>query len=477
MDIAELKKHSGLMAKNKTLILERWLSFDNVRVVLENYIDPEKFSQEYATFILDYYFDVINDKKEIGNCPIMNEFLEIYSKGNGHIPVHELYIICTNMRLALIDFTFEANIASKNLFDQINYIVDNNIIGVMKRYKHIIDAKTQQIAEQTLMIKQYNDAVDRFTIISKTDQAGKITYVNSNFCEISGYTKEELIGTSHRVIRHNDSSAETFKELWSTIQSKNTWNGVLKNSAKDGSTYYVNTMVFPILNTDNEILEYMSIRHDLTELFELHHEIETTQEEIIYKMGEIGETRSEETGYHVKRVAEYSRVLAKHIGMDENEIRTLVFASPMHDIGKVGIPDSILKKSGELTEAEFEIMKTHADVGHKILCTSDRPILKAAAIIAQEHHEKYNGNGYPKGLKEDEIHIYGRITAVADVFDALGSDRVYKKAWPLEKVLDYFKEQKGEQFDPRLVNILLDNLDEFIEIKNSFSDTFIKDPS
>lgn len=474
MDISELKKYSELMSKNKALILKKWLSFETVINTLKNYIDTKKFGDDYARHILDYYFDVIDDKKEIGNCPIMNHFLETYSGADKHIPVHELYTICTNMRLALIDFTFEHNIASKSLFDQINYIVDSNIIGVMQRYKHIIDAKTQQINEQTLMIKQYNDAIDRFTIISKTDTKGKITFANDNFCEISGYTKEELMGQAHSIVRHEDSSAETFKELWLKIQSKKTWDGILKNYSKDGRTYYVNTIIFPILNTDNEIVEYMSIRHDLTELFELHLEIETTQEEIIYKMGEIGETRSEETGYHVKRVAEYSRLLAEHLGLDKKEIRTLVSASPMHDIGKVGIPDSILKKAGKLTEDEWRIMQTHAAVGHKILCTSERPILKAAATISLHHHEKFNGEGYPNGLKADEIHIYGRITAVADVFDALGSDRVYKEAWPLERVLEYFKKQRGQQFDPVLVDILLNNIDDFLKIKNSFVDVFLE---
>jgi len=160
---------------------------------------------------------------------------------------------------------------------------------------------------------------------------------------------------------------------------------------------------------------------------ELTQEIEDTQKEIIYTMGAIGESRSKETGNHVKRVAEYSYLLAKLYGLSEDEAKLLKEASPMHDIGKVAISDSILKKPGKLTDEEFAIMKTHSQLGYEMLKHSKRPILKAASIIAHQHHEEYNGKGYPQGLKGDEIHIYGAITAVADVFDALGSDRVYKK--------------------------------------------------
>ena len=125
----------------------------------------------------------------------------------------------------------------------------------------------------------------------------------------------------------------------------------------------------------------------------------------------------------------------------------------MHDIGKVGIPDSILKKPAKLNDEEKTIMHTHAELGYKMLNSSERTLLKSAAIVAYEHHEKWNGSGYPRGLKGDEIHIYGRITAIADVFDALGSERVYKKAWDDEKIFRLFKEESGKQFDPHLVDI------------------------
>ncbi len=199
-------------------------------------------------------------------------------------------------------------------------------------------------------------------------------------------------------------------------------------------------------------------------------EIEATQKEIIFTMGAIGETRSKETGNHVKRVAEYSRLLASLYGLSEDECELIKMASPMHDIGKVGIPDNILNKPAKFEAHEWETMKKHAEMGFDMLQYSQRPILKAAAIIANEHHEKIDGTGYPKGLKGEEIHIYGRITAVADVFDALGSSRVYKKAWNLDKILELFKEESGTHFDANLVELFLNNLDQFLEIRDQFKD-------
>lgn len=202
----------------------------------------------------------------------------------------------------------------------------------------------------------------------------------------------------------------------------------------------------------------------------LNLEIEEMQKEILYTLGEIIEARSEETGFHVKRVAKYCELLGKEYGLSKREIMLLTNAAPIHDIGKVAIPDNILLKPGKLTKEEFNIIKAHTTIGYNLLKTSNREILKAAAIVAHEHHERYDGTGYPRGLKGEEIHIYGRITAVADVFDALGSPRIYKKAWVINDILKYFKEEQGKHFDPQLVDILFDNLDKFLEIKEKYFD-------
>ena len=221
-----------------------------------------------------------------------------------------------------------------------------------------------------------------------------------------------------------------------------------------------------------------NINHDLEkevmerigEIYALNKEIEDTQKEVVFTMGAIGERRSKETGNHVKRVAEYSKIFAIHYGLSKVEVEMLKQASPMHDIGKVAIADDILNKPDRLTPKEFEVMKEHSILGYEMLKGSSRPLLKLAATVAYQHHEKYDGTGYPQCLKGEDIDINGRITAIADVFDALGSSRVYKKSWSDEAIFKFFKEERGKHFDPKLVDIFFDNLDEFLHIRDSFQD-------
>jgi PAS domain S-box-containing protein len=320
--------------------------------------------------------------------------------------------------------------------------------------------------------KEYEKAIDSSNILSRANKGGKITYVNDEFLKLSGFGRNEVLGKTHSIISSPDVPREFYKELWDTIKQGNIWNGIIKNRRKDTTPFWAATSIVPIKDEENEIVEFMAIRHDLTKLFELHHEIEATQKEIVYKMGEIGESRSKETGNHVKRVAEYSRLLANLYGLSYEESEILFTASPMHDIGKVGIPDNVLKKPAKLNEEEWVIMKSHTTSGYEILKNSNRTILKAAAIVAYEHHEKWDGSGYPRGLKEDEIHIYGRITAIADVFDALGSHRCYKAAWDDEKIFALFHEERGKHFDPKLVDLFFENLEKFLYIRDTLKDEY-----
>jgi response regulator RpfG family c-di-GMP phosphodiesterase len=202
----------------------------------------------------------------------------------------------------------------------------------------------------------------------------------------------------------------------------------------------------------------------------LNEEIKDTQRELIYRMGEAVESRSKESGHHIQRVAHYSQLLAQLAGLSDEECEIIFAASTMHDIGKISTPDSILLKAGPLTEEEWMVMKTHAEIGYKILQGSNRPLLKVAATVAYEHHEHYDGNGYPRGIKGDAISIYGRIVAIADVFDALLTDRIYKKAWPIEEITAYLQAQSNRQFDPKLIALFVNNADQFVEISNRFEE-------
>jgi len=200
-------------------------------------------------------------------------------------------------------------------------------------------------------------------------------------------------------------------------------------------------------------------------------EIDATQRELIQIMSIIGENRSNETGAHVKRVAAYTKLLATLYGMDKTEATLVSEASPMHDVGKIAIPDHILHKPGSLNDEEWTIMKTHAELGYTMLKNSKRILLTTAATIAYEHHERYDGTGYPRGLAGEQIHIYGRIVALVDVFDALNSKRVYKDAWKLDEIFTYFQAEKGKQFDPMLVDLLLANKEKFIAIHDTHKET------
>ncbi len=199
-------------------------------------------------------------------------------------------------------------------------------------------------------------------------------------------------------------------------------------------------------------------------------DVEETQKDIIYTLAYVGELRSKDTGNHVRRVGEYSALLARLVGMDEEEAEIVKMAAAMHDLGKVAIPDGILNKPGLLTDEERKIMNKHAHWGHHIFSRSKRPILQAAATVAYEHHEKWDGSGYPRGLKGEEIHIYGRIGALADVFDALGTKRPYKDAWPLEKIYSVLRSESGKHFDPKLIELFIDNFGEFLAIRERLAD-------
>ncbi len=196
----------------------------------------------------------------------------------------------------------------------------------------------------------------------------------------------------------------------------------------------------------------------------LNQEIEQTQIEVIRMLTSIMESFSDETGAHIRRVASYSRLLAKLYGLSDKEADIIFEASPMHDIGKIAIDCSILHKNGKLTDMEYALMTEHTTFGHRILQNSERQIMKAADIIAYQHHEKWNGTGYPQGLQTENIHIFGRIVALADVFDALTQKRAYKDAWPIDKVLQHLTEQRGKHFDPKLVDLISEHLEDFIHI-------------
>ncbi|MDO6476423.1 response regulator [Alteromonas sp. 1_MG-2023] len=199
-------------------------------------------------------------------------------------------------------------------------------------------------------------------------------------------------------------------------------------------------------------------------------ELRRTRMQVIQRLGRAAEYKDNETGMHVLRMSHFSKIIALAYGFSEARADMLLHAAPMHDIGKIGIPDSIMLKPGRLTDSEFEVMKTHPKIGAEILGDADSDLMNLARIVALTHHEKWDGTGYPEALAGEDIPIEGRIVAVADVFDALTSRRPYKEAWPVDKALDFMHSQSGIHFDPALIALLDQCLDDILEVKERWKD-------
>jgi putative two-component system response regulator len=200
-------------------------------------------------------------------------------------------------------------------------------------------------------------------------------------------------------------------------------------------------------------------------------ELKKTRLEIVQRLGLAAEYKDNETGLHVIRMSHYSRILGLAVGMSEAEAEDLLHASPMHDVGKIGIPDSILRKPGALDPDEWKVMQSHASIGGDIIGKHPSGMLAMAYDVAMTHHEKWDGSGYPNGLKGEQIPLVGRIVAIADVFDALTSARPYKEAWPVEKAIAHMQAQRDQHFEGRLVDIFFQQMPALLEIKQRWAES------
>jgi response regulator RpfG family c-di-GMP phosphodiesterase len=265
---------------------------------------------------------------------------------------------------------------------------------------------------------------------------------------------------------------------------------IIKRSLKEKTSIFTDNDFLGYFRTKNgmENLIYLktnrllkAVDRDLIEVFAsniasafenlfLNREITKSQKDVTFTLGEIIETRSGDAGQHVRRVAESSRLLAQLAGLSEVDCELLRTASPMHDLGKIGIPDAVLNKPGKLNAEEWQMMQSHTEIGCKVLKNTDQSIIKTGGLICSQHHEKWDGSGYPQGLAGEEIHIFARITAIIDVFDALTHSRVYKEAWSVEKTLDQIKKDRGTHFDPTLADLFLNNIESFLEIQKAFDE-------
>lgn len=211
-----------------------------------------------------------------------------------------------------------------------------------------------------------------------------------------------------------------------------------------------------------------ALEETLQKLKKAQEEVRLSREETIHRLARVAESRDHDTAQHILRMSRYCELLARRLNLNEERCELIRLASPMHDIGKVGLPDQVLQKAGRLTPEEIRIMRQHAEIGYQILSDSDVELLKVAAVIALTHHERVDGTGYPRGLRGQEIPLEGRIAAIADVFDAMTNKRIYKPAYPLDQAIEIMRQGKGTQFDPALLDLFLDSLPEIQEIMRRF---------
>ncbi len=217
----------------------------------------------------------------------------------------------------------------------------------------------------------------------------------------------------------------------------------------------------------NRVLKERQLKKEAKET---HDELKKAYIDSIHRLVMASEFKDEDTGDHIVRIGEYSRLMAQKLGWSRKQISVIHYAAPMHDVGKIGIPDKIMLKPGKLTFEEFEVMKTHTTIGAKLLSRSNSGILEMAKEIAVSHHEKYDGNGYPSSLSGTDIPISGRIVAIADTFDALTSKRPYKDPYPPEMAFDIIRFERGKHFDPQITDMFMDNFSDFLDIRETIGE-------
>ena len=339
------------------------------------------------------------------------------------------------------------------------------LVNYRKILKNELDETQNTLQEKIHFLEQYQNAINEGTAICRFLEDGTILKTDRRFDAIFGFDEERPRRRSFYQLCPN---AETVlkNQLMEAVRKRVSLHKRIRCYGDDKRNFHVTDSVFiPIYRINGEIEEIISIHNDITDIIKLNDEIRTTQKELLYILGEVAESRSRETGNHVKRVAEYSRLLATLAGLEDDQVDLLYVVAPMHDVGKIAIPDEILLKKGRLTPEESRIMQKHTVIGGELFGRSERPFMKAARIVALEHHENYDGSGYPYGKKGEEIHIFGRIVAITDVFDALSMDRVYKRAWPIDEIVRFMREESGRKFDPKLIDLFLENLSLFMEIR------------
>ena len=384
-----------------------------------------------------------------------------------------------------------------------DYIVKPFMIpDFIKKVNHVIQRSNQRRQEQHLVsdLKQilnkrlqelriFQDIIESSTDgLIVTDTEGIIVKTNMGLEHITGINDAVLRLRPLSTLEKTTFPQLNFQDILETIQARGNWSGETTGNRLSGEEFIAQISFFPILNESGEAFAYAALIKDVTEQRRMEQELisslkKTTQaqEATIFGLARLAEYRDQATGFHLERIRSYCRELAEALHrhpefskqVDRHFIETLYRTAPLHDIGKVGIPDYILLKAGKLSEQEFEIMKQHTIIGYQTLYSiqqqyGDMDFLKMGIEITYCHHERFDGKGYPRGLKGNEIPLSAQILSIADVYDALTTERVYKKAFSHKKSLEIMMAERGKHFEPRLFDVFLSIADKFDAIRKQF---------
>ncbi|MCX7870917.1 MAG: HD domain-containing protein [bacterium] len=361
-------------------------------------------------------------------------------------------------QLILNNLNITIQTENKNLLENIENILKKpEILQLISKINQTIE-KNNNI--QNLENIKNNISVNK--IILK-ELSNKTIIKDNTFILSDSIFSSNLTQTIVGIIEKEELQSEFFKNL---ISQDTLFDFIICYTKEDINSLYYQifsffyNLSFSLRNNQQQYIEKL-----IKDIINLKIENEELLDEIIYRLSLAAEYKDEYTGTHIKRISMYCNLIAKELKLDKDFIKKITLASPLHDVGKIGIPDNILLKPGKLTKEEFEIMKTHTLIGAKILDNSKQDLIKFAKEIALYHHEKYNGNGYPYNLKGEEIPLSARIVAIADVFDALTSKRPYKDPYPIPDTINIIKQEANQHFDPEITNIFLKNIKEIVEIR------------
>lgn len=367
----------------------------------------------------------------------------------------------------------------------------SSLISALRSYSHLIKIeKNQKGLEKVLLstssivkIKYIDDFISGLLeqVISLT-YSKAASHADEIHAYIGFYKDDELIFTAgtgkyedkdSRVALANESHGERIKRICRDEETIKEENDLLFFQKNDDNTALLLLLEGNIstIKIEGSLLEIFMKNAAITyDNLLLSKDIKESQKDTIFMLSEMAEQRSRETGKHVKRVAYIAREIGEELNLSRKEVEELFSGAPMHDVGKIAIRDGVLKKPGPLTDEEFEEMKLHTVRGYELLKGSDKELMIKASVIAYEHHEKWNGKGYPRGLAGENIHLFARIVGLCDVFDALSNPRVYKEAWSIESVLELIRKERGEHFDPKVVDAFFARLDNILKIHREYKD-------